>query len=331
MPPTTSRLRWGILGVAHNNKRVLPAFARSTHAELRAIASRSLERARAAAASAGISAAYGSYEALLDDPAIDAIYIPLPNTLHAEWTMKAAERGKHVLCEKPLAPTAALARKVVECCRAKGVQIMDGFAWPHHPRSARLRQLLDSKRLGEVRRVSAAFTFAMNPLDPANIRLRPELGGGSLLDVGCYPVYAIRWAFGMEPVRVFATANFLHGVDTEMSGTLWFADGRVGTFDCGFAVPRRGWMEIAATEGVVTLQDMWQPAKRATFTMQPRVGATEEFAIEVEDQNLHMIDSFSRAVLDSQPVNPPPDEAVRTLHVLDALAESAREGRVVSV
>src|SRR5262249_42435535 len=176
-------------GVANNNKRVLPAFARSTHAELRAIASRSLGRARAAAAAAGIPTAYGSYEQLLEDPAIDAVYIPLPNSLHADWAMKAAERGKHVLCEKPLAPTAAAAQRVVDFCRAKGVCLLDGFAWPHHPRTARLRQLLDGGRLGEVRRVTGAFTFAMRPLDPANIRLRPELGGGSLLDVGCYPVY----------------------------------------------------------------------------------------------------------------------------------------------
>jgi len=331
MLPTTARLRWGILGVAHHNRRVLPAFARSTHAELCAIASRSLERARAAAAAAGIPTAYGSYEQLLDDPVIDAIYNPLPNCLHAEWTMRAAERGKHVLCEKPLAPTAAEAQKVVDFCRARGVQLMDGFAWPHHPRTARLRQLLDSQRLGEVRRVTGAFTFPLSPLDPANIRLRPELGGGSLLDVGCYAVYGIRWAFGMEPVRVYATATFQHGVDTEMSGLLWFAEGRVGAFDCGFTLPRRGWVEIAATEGVVSIPEMWEPSRCASFTVQPRAGAAEEFTVEGEDEIIQMIESFSRAALDSQPVSPPPEEAVRTLRVLDALAVSAREGRVVSV
>src|SRR5208283_4336694 len=165
MPPTTRKLRWGILGVANNNKRVLPAFAKATHAELRAIASRSLERAQAAAAVAGIPTAYGSYERLLDDPLIDAIYNPLPNSLHAEWTMKAAEHGKHVLCEKPLAPTAAEAQRVVHFCRTKGVCLMDGFAWPHHPRTVRLRQMLDSQVLGELRRVTGTFTFPMRSLD----------------------------------------------------------------------------------------------------------------------------------------------------------------------
>jgi D-xylose 1-dehydrogenase (NADP+, D-xylono-1,5-lactone-forming) len=331
MPPTTARLRWGILGVAHNNKRLLPAFARSTHAELRAIASRSLERAQAAVAAAGIPTAYGSYERLLDDPAIDAIYNPLPNSLHVEWTMRAAERGKHILCEKPMAPTAAEAQKVVDFCRAMGVRLMDGFAWPHHPRTARLRELLDSQRLGEVRRVTGAFTFAMSPLDPTNIRLRPELGGGSLLDVGCYAVYGIRWAFGTEPLRAYTTATRQYGVDIEMSGTLWFAGGRVGAFDCGFTLPSRGWLEIAGTEGVVSVPEMWQPPGRARFIVQLKGRPAEEVAVEGVDQILPMLENFSRAVLDGRPVSPPPEEAVRTLRVLDALAVSAREGRVVSV
>lgn len=331
MPSTAAKLRWGILGVAKINERLLPAFAKARHVELRAIASRSLERARTAAARAGIPIAYGSYEAFLDDPAIDAIYNPLPNTLHAEWTMKAAERGKHILCEKPLAPTAAEAQKVIDWCRDKGVRLMDGFMWPHHPRTARLRQLLDSRALGEVRRVSGAFTFPLQPLESSNIRLQAELGGGSLLDVGCYPVYGIRWAFGAEPVRVYATATYEHGVDIEMNGTLWFADGRMGAFDCGFTLPLRGWLEIAGTERVVLIPEMWLPSKRGEFIVQPREGSAEEFAVEGEDQIVHMIENFSRAALQNLPVCPPPEEAVRTLRVLDALAKSAREDRVVTV
>src|SRR5205807_1564523 len=124
----------------------------------------------------------------------------------------------------------AEARDLVDYCRAKGVRLMDGFMWPHHPRTARLRQLLGGGTLGRVRRVASAFTFLMRPLDPANIRLQPALGGGSLLDVGCYPVYAIRWAFAAEPVRVFARARYEHGVDVEMSGLVWLADGRTGAF-----------------------------------------------------------------------------------------------------
>jgi predicted dehydrogenase len=327
---TRTKLRWGILGVARINERLLPGFAKAKNAELRAIASRSAERARQAAAAAGIPTAYGSYEALLDDPTIDAVYNPLPNTLHAEWTRKAAQRGKHVLCEKPLCPTAAEAQELVDFCRARGVRLMDGFMWPHHPRTAKLRQFLDQGGIGEVRRVSGAFTFAL-PMDPANIRLRPETAGGSLLDVGCYPVYGIRWAFGAEPVAVAARAVYRYGVDVEMSGLLWLADGRLATFDCGFTQPLRQWLEVAGTEGVVLVCDMWLPADRAVFTVEREGRAPEKVAVEGEDQIVHMLEDFGRAVLHNEPVQPPPEEAVKTLRVLDALAKSAREGRVVEV
>src|SRR4051794_31469504 len=209
----SAKVRWGILGVAHINGRLLPAFATAANAELHAIASRSPERARAAAGAAGVPVAHASYEALLDDPMIEAVYIPLPNTMHDEWARKAAERGKHVLCEKPLCPSAAEAERLVRFCREQGVRLMDGFMWPHHPRTARLREFLQEGGIGEVRRVAGAFTYPMRPFDPGNIRLRPELAGGSLLDVGCYPVFGIRWAFAAEPVRAFATARYEHGVD----------------------------------------------------------------------------------------------------------------------
>src|SRR5262249_54208551 len=160
------------------------SFPRARNAEVRAIASRSIDKAKAAARAAGISVAYGSYDALLDDPNIDAVYIPLPNTLHDEWTRKAAEHGKHIWCEKPVCPTAADAHALVDFCKAKGVKLMDGFMWPHHPRTRKLREFLDSGGIGQVRRVSGTFTFPMQALDPNNIRLKPELAGGSLLDVG---------------------------------------------------------------------------------------------------------------------------------------------------
>jgi predicted dehydrogenase len=326
-----AKLRWGILGTAKINDRVLPAFAAARHAELRALASRSPDRARAAARAANVPKAHGSYEALLDDPDVDAVYIPLPNTLHAEWTRRAADRGKHVLCEKPLTPTAAEARELVDHCRARGVRLMDGFMWPHHPRTARLRRLLDDGVVGPVRRVTGAFTFPLRPLDPANIRLQRRLGGGSLLDVGCYPVYGIRWAFGAEPVRVFARARYAHGVDVEMGGLVWLADGRAGAFDCGFDLPLRGWLEVTGTEGSVWVPEMWVPGPRATYVVRREGREPEELAVEGEDQIAHMLDDFSRAVREGRPVSPDPEEAVRTLRVLDALARSALAGREVEV
>jgi predicted dehydrogenase len=327
----SGKLRWGILGVAKINDCLLPGFARAALAEVGAVASRDAERARRAAAAAGVPAAYGSYEALLDDASLDAVYIPLPNTLHAEWARRAADRGKHVLCEKPLTPTAPQAQELVEYCRARDVKLMDGFMWPHHPRTARLRQLLDGGAIGAVQRVSGAFTFPLEPFDPSNIRLQPALAGGSLLDVGCYPVYGIRWAFGAEPVRVYATARYEYGVDVEMSGIVWLEDGRVGTFDCGFTLPGRGWLEVVGTDGVVRVPRMWVPEARATYTVEREGQPAEEVVLEEADQTSLMIDDFCRAVLTGEPVRPDPEEAVRTLRVLDALALAAQEQREVDV
>jgi predicted dehydrogenase len=326
------KLRWGILGVAKINDRLLPAFSRANHTELRAIASRSLDKAKTAAKAASIPMAYGSYDELLDDPAIDAIYNPLPNTLHAEWTRKAAERGKHVLCEKPLCPTAAEAQKLVEECRARRIKLMDGFMWPHHPRTARLRKFLDEGGIGDVQRVAGTFTFPMRPLDPNNIRLRPEMAGGSLLDVGCYPVYGIRWAFGAEPVRVSATARYEYGVDVAMEGLLRLADGRTAAFDCGFTLPFRSWLEITGTTGAVLVPEMWVPSRRATFEIR-RDGRrdVEEVVVEGHDQIQHMLENFARYIHENKEVQPSPLEAVKTLKVLDALGQAGREKREVDV
>jgi predicted dehydrogenase len=329
--PQTAKVRWGILGVAWINQRLLPAFGAAAHAEVRAIASRSPERARAAAAAAGIPVAHDSYDALLDDPDVDAVYIPLPNSLHGEWTRRAAEHGKHVLCEKPLTPTAEGAREVVDFCAARGVKLMDGFMWPHHPRTTLMRECLDGGGIGQVRRVSAAFTFPLTPLDPSNIRLRRDLAGGSLRDVGCYCVYALRWAFGAEPVRVYATARYAHDVDVEMNGIVWFDDDRIGTFDCGFTLPFRRWLEVTGTQGIVRVHDLWLPAPRAAFTIEKKGTAPEEVAVEGADQVVSMIDNFSKAILERTPVRPDPEEAVRTLRVLDALARSAQEEHEMDV
>jgi predicted dehydrogenase len=251
--------------------------------------------------------------------------------MHAEWTRKVAERGKHVLCEKPLCPDASEAADVVAHCRARGVRLMDGFMWPHHPRTRRLRQAIDDGVIGEVRRVTGAFTFLMEPLSADNIRLQPDLGGGSLLDVGCYPVFGIRWAFGAEPVKAFARARMVHGVDVEMTGQLLFPDGRLASFDCGFTLPLRGWLEVTGTTGTIRVPEMWLPKPRATWDVQPNNEPAVTHAIEGEDQMVHMLDDFAQAVWAGRDPVPGPDEAVKTLRVLDALARSVRAGREVDV
>lgn len=322
-------LRWGVLGVAKILNRLKPAFhARRTAIPL-AIASRCPDRAQTAARDFGFQRAFGSYEELLADSEIDAVYIPLPNTLHAEWTMKAAQRSKHVLCEKPLCPTSTEAAEVVAYCRAQGVRLMDGFMWPHHPRTHRIRKMLDSGTIGEVRRVTGAFTFLMDPLDPKNIRLRSDLAGGSLLDVGCYPVSAIRWAFGAEPERVIATARHAHGVDIEVSGQLAFRDGRSASFDCGFTLPYRAWLEIVGTRGTIRVPRIWAPHPRAAWEVEVNGQPTVEHEIEGEDQIVRMLDEFAAAVWENRDPRPGPDEAVKTLRVLDAIRRSIADGREV--
>lgn len=327
---TPPKIRWGILGTAKILQRLLPAFRLAPSVELVGIASRSADKARRAAAVEAIPHAFGSYEELLDSDKIDAVYIPLPNHLHAEWTRKAADKGKHVLLEKPICPAAGEAAELVAYCKEKNVRLMDGFFWPHHPRTARLREMLDSGIIGRVERVSAAFTFPL-VAGPENIRMQPEMGGGSLLDVGCYAVYGIRWAFGAEPVRVFAHAKYAHGVDMEMTGQMYFADGRMASFDCGFTLPLRTWMEITGTEGTIRVPNMWVPPERASFELVREDRPVEEISISGYNQIVCMLDNFAAAVREGRDAKPSPEEGVKTLRVLDALANSARDGQEIEV
>ena len=231
--------------------------------------------------------------------------------------------------------TAAEAARLVAYCRAKGVRLMDGFMWPHHPRTYKLRKFLDSGAIGPVQKVVAAFTFNLDGLPTSNIRMQPQAGGGGLLDVGCYTTYAIRWWMKAEPVTAFAQAVYAHGVDVAMSGVLTFADGRTAHFDCGFTHPLRTWVEIVGTEGVVRVPNMWIPDDRAAFQVVRQSGmfghAVEEVETLGEDQMVHMLDDFAAAVREGRECYPNPDEAAKTLRVLDALAESARQGREVEV
>ena len=331
----TPKVRWGILGVAAINDRLLPAFKASSTAYVRGIASRDAAKAKTAAARWAIPHAYGSYEALLADPDIDAVYNPLPNHLHAEWTKKAADAGKHVLCEKPLTPDAASAAELVAYCKAKNVRLLDGFMWPHHPRTAKIDKAIAAGAIGPVQKVVAAFTFDLAGLPPTNIRMKPEAGGGGLLDVGCYTVYAVRRFMRAEPVSVWAKGAFVHGVDVAVSAVLTFADGRTAHLDCGFTHPLRTWVELVGTTGCIRIPNLWIPDEQAEFYVCKPAGEFDE-AVEVvptpgENQMVHMLDHFAQAVAAGRDADPHPDEAVRTLRVLDALAASASEGKEVAV
>jgi predicted dehydrogenase len=191
--------------------------------------------------------------------------------------------------------------------------------------------MIDDGLIGEVRRVTGTLTFLMDPLDPGNVRLRPDLAGGSLLDVGCYPIAGIRWAMGAEPVRAFAQARRAHGVDVEVSGQLLFPDDRVAAFDCAFTLPYRAWFEIVGTRGTIRVPRMWAPHPRATWEVEVNGHPVIEHVVEGEDQIVRMLDEFAAAVREGREPRPSPDDAVKTLRVVDALQRSIAAGREVEV
>ena len=221
MAASVPTVRWGILSTAHIATKVCRAIERAADAQGVAVASRSKERAEAWAREHEIPVSYGSYDELLSASDLDAIYIALPPSMHAEWTIKAAEQGKHVLCEKPLARNVAEAKQMAEVCRQNGVQLMDGVMWAHHARTAAMKRHLTDGSLGKLRRVTSSFTFNWDTIPEDNIRLSRELAGGALGDLGWYCVGAILWAFDDLPTRVFAAGRYHRDVEMNLSGLLW--------------------------------------------------------------------------------------------------------------
>jgi predicted dehydrogenase len=321
-------VRWGILGTAKIANKVGPAIKAAAGAELTAIASRSLERARQWAGEYGVPRAYGSYEELLADPEIEAVYIPLPPSLHAEWTLRAAEQGKHVLCEKPLARHAREAEEMVAACRAHGVQLMDGMMWVHHPRTAAMRRQIDSGLLGPLRRVTAAFTFNWDALPADNIRFQRDLAGGALGDLGWYCVAAILWAFGELPERVFATARYFQDVELNLSALLWFPGERMASFDCGFDTGMRKWFEVAGTAGSLICDDFTAPwdIQKARFWIHDARGKAAEQKSEPCVQEVRMIEDLCAAIRGGALNEQWPATALAIQRVCDLLEESARKG-----
>ncbi|MGH2411926.1 MAG: Gfo/Idh/MocA family protein [Chloroflexota bacterium] len=334
------RLRWGVLGAANIALvKVIPGIQGSSNGVVVALASRNEERGRAAAARLGIDRIHGSYEALLHDPEVDAIYNPLPNSLHAEWTIRAAEAGKAILCEKPLALDAAEAQRVVDACTQHGVPLMEAFMYRHHPQNVRVRELVAQGAIGRVNEVRANLCFDMlNPPDPTNVRLRPDLGGGARLDMGCYSVNATRMAFGEEPLRALAwhDVDERFGVDVAMTGVLEYPDRRVATVSCSFKAGYQGWYTILGSEGFIEVP-------RAIIPGWDQLAA--DTIVAIYDRNTHrreerfapvdhyqlMAEAFSASVLAGEPVPYPPDDAIRNMRVLDALGRSAAQDTAVAV
>ena len=320
---TESRLRWGILGCARITRRgLIPGLRASSRNELHALASRDHARVQAWAEEFQVPKAYASYQEVLDDPEVDAVYIPLPNELHKIWVDAAAVAGKHVLCEKPLALNAAEARAMVAHCRARGVVLMEAFMWRHQPRTTALRRLITEGAIGTLRLIRSSFSF---PIEPGDWRLDPARGGGALWDVGCYGVSTARFFAGAEPEAVQAVARFgSTGVDLSLAATLRFPGGVLGVIDCSFEQPFRCVYELIGTRGVLEVPDAYLPPARPIARLR-RTDLAQDFVFDGQNQYAEMVDAFALAVANDTHLLPEPaEDGLAQMSVLDAMLEASR-------
>lgn len=326
------KVRWGVLGCARIfERRMLPAYAAAANAAVTAIASRSPERAEAAAAKHGIGRAFGSYAALLADPEIEAVYIPLPNHLHAEWSIRALEAGKHVLCDKPAALTYREAARMAEAARAANRRLAEGFMFRHHPQHARIAEIAQGGEIGELVHFRGAFTFPGG--GHAGHRWDPAQGGGALYDVGVYPLNAVRLHFQAEPVAVAALCqrDAASGVDRHTAAVLEFADGRTACIEGGFDQPFTIRYDLIGTRGVITTERAYQPGD-VPVTLTIRIGdepRTETVA--AANHYVHEIEHFSACVRDPARDLWPAEDGAAQMRAVEALQRSLREKRRVEV
>lgn len=316
-------LKWGLLSTARINRRLIPAIRAADRAELSAVASRSQPRAEAYAAEWGIPRAHGSYQALLDDPDVDAIYISLPNSLHVEWAVRAAEAGKHVLCEKPLAVSVAECDRIIAAAQSAGVVVIEALMYLHHPLLHKARQLVLEGAVGQVILVRGALSISLDR--PNDVRWKPELGGGSLWDVGSYPVSFIRWMVG-DPQQVFGWQTLSKsGVDETFAGLLRHSSGVLGVFDCGFRELFRSQAEVFGTEGTLIIEQPHVIAPESRILLR-RDSEEREISLPQADPYRCEVDALTAAVIDRVPLPVPLASSRANVATMVALYESARLG-----
>ncbi len=314
---------WGIVSTANIGRRaMIPALKESEGAEVLAVASRELNKARSFADELNIPKAYGDYQSLLDDPEIQAVYIPLPNHLHKEWTIRAAEAGKHVLCEKPLALNPAECREMIDAAQANGVQLMESFMYRYHPRIRAAREMVHSGSLGQVHTIESAFTFRLDYLD--DIRYKPEMGGGALMDVGCYCVNLSRLMAGREPEVVQARAVWAStGVDSALTAILDFGQGLLAHFDCGFNQSKRQRSIIAGLQSFIVLRDVFLPGTEKSNILEVKNGETHKEKFKGIDEYQLIAEDFMRSIHGEAPLYPIED-SIHNMRTIQALLRSAR-------
>jgi xylose dehydrogenase (NAD/NADP) len=323
----TATFKWGLLSTARINRAIIKGMELSERGEILGVASRDEAKARAYADEKGIPRAYGSYEAMLADPDIQIVYNSLPNSLHAEWTLKALQAGKHVLCEKPFAQTLVDVDAVFAAAHAAGRVVAEAFMYRPHPKVIKLKELVAGGAIGPVRLLRASFSFFLT--DPANVRLNAELGGGSLWDVGCYPVSLARYLLG-APERVTAWQRLsASGVDQTLVGTLHYGNDCIAQIDSSFEMPYRGFAEVVGETGVITFNQPFhadQPASVLTLrqgddTQVIELANPERYWLEIED--LH------DAILTGEPPLITPAETRGHIETILQLYEAARTSHSV--
>jgi len=333
---TEKRVRWGILSTARiAAERLIPAFHESEIAELVAVASRDYERGRQFASKHRIPQAYGSYDELLADSSIDAVYIPLPNHLHREWSIRAMDAGKHVLCEKPLSTSAADGRSMFEASKRNSVLLMEGFMYRFHRQTQRVRELLAKGIIGQPRFIRVAHSFPLILQDrDDDFRWNKETGGGSLADVGVYCVDTIRHFFSADPVKVFAQSAYHpdHSAEAETRAILMFPDNRVAVFDSSFLLTGRREYEVVGDKGRITAFNTYNPGRGVGVTIAiEAMGEKEVEKIAAENEYRLEVDHLSTCILRNERPIITREDSIGNLRVLDALRESARVGAPVEI
>ena len=327
------KVKWGVLGAASIAvRKVIPGMQQGEFGEVTAIASRDLSKARAAAASLKIDKSYGSYEELLGDPEIEAVYNPLPNHLHVPWSIKAMEAGKHVLCEKPIALSAAEARTLLPVRDRAGVKIGEAFMVKTHPQWLRTRELIRTGRIGELRAIVGVFSYFNR--DANNVRSKPEWGGGGLLDIGCYPITTSRFMYGAEPLRVSGVLerdpDF--GTDRLASAILEFSGGQA-IFTCSTQMVPYQRMQFLGTKGRIEIEIPFNaPPNKATRIFVDDGSDVGGAGVKIEtipacDQYTIQGDVFSKAILEDGEVPVPLEDAIANMAVIDAVFRAAESGK----
>lgn len=332
----TNKIRWGLLSTAKINNAVIEPLKQSARSELVAVASRDQARAEAYAREKGIPKAHGSYEAMLADPEIDAIYNPLPNLLHAEWTVKAAEAGKHVLCEKPLVTRLEDFDKVAAAARANKVTVFEAFMYLHHPQTRQVKEMIQAGKVGKLQLINSWFAFYLPVADSKNIRLNAGLDGGSLWDVGVYPnSLSIVMAGAGAPVEVWAQqVTGESSVDVYMMAQLKFANGVTAQISCGFRSPFREGAQIVGDEGLIWIEEPWKPwlgGKQTSLLYTTTDDRAERIATQEINPYLCEVQAMEACVLDGAEPVVPLNLSRDFLRSILAIYESARTGKVVEL